>query len=179
MATQVRTGKVRASFVHIFEPQSINGSEPKYSCSLIIPKSDTATISQIKAAIEEAKQAGTTKWGGKTPSLLKMPLRDGDVDRADDPAYENSYFINATSNEAPDIVDGKRKPITDPMAVYSGCYIRALVNFYPFNANGNKGIACGLQCIQFWHHGEPLNGRVRAEDAFDDLDEEDTDDFLD
>jgi len=179
MATQVRTGKVRASFVHIFEPQSINGSEPKYSCSLIIPKSDTATISQIKAAIEEAKQAGIPKWGGKVPSPLKMPLRDGDVDRADDPAYENSYFINATRNEAPDIVDGKRKPITDPMAVYSGCYIRALVNFYPFNANGNKGIACGLQCIQFWHHGEPLNGRVRAEDAFDDLDEEDTDDFLD
>lgn len=138
MATQVRTGKVRASFVHIFEPQSINGSEPKYSCSLIIPKSDTATISQIKAAIEEAKQAGIPKWGGKVPSPLKMPLRDGDVDRADDPAYENSYFINATSNEAPDIVDGKRKPITDPMAVYSGCYIRALVNFYPFNANGNS-----------------------------------------
>ena len=179
MATQVRTGKVRASFVHIFEPQSINGSEPKYSCSLIIPKSDTETIDQIKSAIEEAKQAGIPKWGGKIPPQLKIPLHDGDVDRPGDPAYENSYFINATSNEAPDIVDGKRKPITDPMAVYSGCYIRALVNFYPFNANGNKGIACGLQCIQFWHHGEPLNGRVRAEDAFDDLDEEDTDDFLD
>ena len=182
MSTQIKTGVVRLSYASVWEPRTIANnpnSKPKYSCSLIIPKSDTATISQIKAAIEEAKQAGIPKWGGKIPSPLKMPLRDGDVDRADDPAYENSYFINATSNEAPDIVDGKRKPITDPMAVYSGCYIRALVNFYPFNANGNKGIACGLQCIQFWHHGEPLNGRVRAEDAFDDLDEEDTDDFLD
>lgn len=179
MATQVKTGKVRASFVHVFEPQSINGSEPKYSCSLIIPKTDTATLSQINAAIEEAKQNGIPKWGGKIPPNLKMPLRDGDIDRPDDPAYENSYFINATSQEAPGIVDRKRVKITDPLAIYSGCYIRALVNFYPFNANGNRGIACGLQCIQFWHDGEPLNGRIRAEDAFDDLDDDDFDDFLD
>ena len=179
MSTKVITGKVRASFVHVFEPAAINGGEPKYSCSLIIPKTDTATLSQINAAIEEAKQNGIPKWGGKIPPNLKMPLRDGDIDRPDDPAYENSYFINATSQEAPGIVDRKRVKITDPLAIYSGCYIRALVNFYPFNANGNRGIACGLQCIQFWHHGEPLNGRVRAEDAFDDLDEEDTDDFLD
>ena len=179
MATQVKTGKVRASFVHVFEPQSINGSEPKYSCSLIIPKTDTATLSQINAAIEEAKQNGIPKWGGKIPPNLKLPMRDGDIDRPDDPAYENSYFINATSQEAPGIVDRKRVKITDPLAIYSGCYIRALVNFYPFNANGNRGIACGLQCIQFWHDGEPLNGRIRAEDAFDDLDDDDFDDFLD
>jgi len=179
MATQVKTGKVRASFVHVFEPQSINGSEPKYSCSLIIPKSDTTTISAINAAIEEAKQNGIPKWGGKIPGTLKMPLRDGDIDRPDDPAYENCYFINATSQEAPGIVDRKRVKITDPLAIYSGCYIRAMVNFYPFNANGNRGVACGLQCIQFWHDGEPLNGRIRAEDAFDDLDDDDFDDFLD
>ena len=108
-----------------------------------------------------------------------MPLRDGDIDRPDDPAYENCYFINATSQEAPGIVDRKRVKITDPLAIYSGCYIRAMVNFYPFNANGNRGVACGLQCIQFWHDGEPLNGRIRAEDAFDDLDDDDFDDFLD
>mgnify|MGYP002513621865 CR=1 FL=1 len=56
MATQVKTGKVRASFVHVFEPQSINGSEPKYSCSLIIPKSDTVTIGKIREAVEQAKR---------------------------------------------------------------------------------------------------------------------------
>ena len=79
MATKVITGKVRASFVHIFEPQSVNGSEPKYSCSFIIPKSDTETIGKIRAAIEEAKQNGVSKWGGKTPANLKLPLRDGDM----------------------------------------------------------------------------------------------------
>ena len=86
MATKVITGKVRASFVHIFEPQSVNGSEPKYSCSFIIPKSDTETIGKIRAAIEEAKQNGVSKWGGKTPANLKLPLRDGDIERPDDPA---------------------------------------------------------------------------------------------
>ena len=180
MATKVITGKCRASFVHVFEPQSVNGSEPKYSISLIIPKSDTETLNSIRAAIEEAKQNGaTSKWGGKIPPNLKMPLRDGDVDRPDDDAYANAYFINANSNEKPGIVDRERIPITDPLAIYSGCYVRASINFYPFNSNGNKGISAGLANIQFWCDGEPLNGRVRAEDEFDALDAEDEDDFLD
>ncbi len=180
MATKVITGKCRASFVHVFEPQSVNGSEPKYSISLIIPKSDTETLNKIRAAIEEARQNGAaSKWGGKIPPNLKMPLRDGDVDRPDDDAYANAYFINANSNEKPGIVDRKRVPITDPLAIYSGCYVRASINFYPFNSNGNKGISAGLANIQFWCDGEPLNGRVRAEDEFDALDAEDDDDFLD
>ena len=104
MSIKVITGKVRASFVHVFEPQSINGSEPKYSCSLIIPKSDTVTVGKIREAIEQAKQEGVPKWGGKIPSNLKLPLRDGDVDRPEDPAYADSYFINATSQEQPGAV---------------------------------------------------------------------------
>ncbi len=179
MATKVITGKCRASFVHVFEPQSINGSEPKFSISLIIPKSDTQTLDMIRAAIEEAKQNGaTSKWSGKIPPNLKLPLRDGDIDRPEDEAYANSYFINATSNEKPGVVDRKRAPITDPLVIYSGCYVRASINFYPFNSNGNKGVSAGLANIQFWCDGEPLNGRVRAEDEFDSLDAEDEEDFL-
>ena len=179
MSIKVITGKVRASFVHVFEPQSINGSEPKYSCSLIIPKSDTVTVGKIREAIDQAKQEGVPKWGGKIPPNLKLPLRDGDVDRPEDPAYADSYFINATSQELPGVVDRKRVKITDPLVIYSGCYIRASINIYPFNANGNRGIAAGLANIQFWEDGEPLNGRVRAEDEFDALDDDDADDFLD
>ena len=179
MATKVITGKCRASFVHVFEPQSINGSDPKYSISLIIPKSDTETIDRINAAIAEAKENGVaSKWNGKMPPNLKLPLRDGDVDRPDDAAYANSYFINATSLEKPGVVDRKRVPITDPLVVYSGCYVRASLSFYPFNTNGNRGISAGLANIQFWSDGEPLNGRVRAEDEFDALDDDD-DDYLD
>lgn len=178
MANKVITGKVRASFVHVFEPQSINGSEPKYSCSLIIPKSDTDTVGKIREAIEQAKQEGVPKWGGKTPPNLKLPLRDGDIDRPDDEAYADSYFINASSREQPGVVDRRRVPITDPLALYSGCYVRASINLYPFNANGNRGIAAGLGNLQFWCDGEPLNGRVKAEDEFDALDDSDEEDFL-
>ena len=175
---KIITGKVRASFVHLFEAQSVNGSEPKFSCSFIIPKSDTETIAAIKVATEEARQEGVPKWGGKIPPNLKLPLRDGDIDRPDDPNYEGCYFINASSKEKPGIVDRKRIPITDPLTVYSGCYVRASLNIYPFNTNGNRGIAAGLNNVQFWCNGEPLNGRVRAEDEFDALDDVDDDDFL-
>jgi hypothetical protein len=179
MSTKVITGKVRASYVHIFEPQSINGSEPKYSCSFIIPKNDAETVAKLQAAIEEAKQEGIPKWGGKIPPNLKLPLRDGDTEREDDPAYANAYFINANSNEKPGVVDRRRIPITDPLAVYSGCYVRASVSIYPFSTNGNKGLAVGLNNVQFWADGDPLNGRMRAEDEFEALDADDEDDFLD
>ena len=178
MANKVITGKVRASFVHVFEPQSINGSEPKYSCSLIISKSDTETLGKIREAVEQARQDGIPKWGGKIPPNLKLPLHDGDIERPDDEAYANSYFINAASREQPGVVDRRRVPITDPLAIYSGCYIRASINFYPFTATVSKGVAAGLSNIQFWCDGEPLNGRVKAEDEFDALDDSDEEDFL-
>lgn len=179
MSTKVITGKARASFVHVFEPQSVNGSEPKYSCSFIIPKSDTQTVRAIQVAIEQAKQEGVAKFGGKIPPNLKLPLRDGDIDRPDDPAYADSYFVNANSKEKPGVVDRRRLPVTDPLELYSGCYVRASINFYAFNTNGNRGIAAGLGNIQKWADGEPLNGRARAEDEFGALDAEDDEDFLD
>ena len=175
MATKVITGKVRASFVHIFEPQSVNGSEPKYSCSFIIPKSDTETIGKIQEAVEQARQDGLTKWGGKIPPNLKLPLRDGDIDRPDDPNYANAYFVNANSNERPGVVDRRRVPITDPLEVYSGCYVRASITFYPFNTNGNRGIAAGLGNIQKLRDGEPLGGKANAAEEFETYDD---DDFL-
>ena len=85
MSTKVITGKCRASFVHIFEPKSVNGSDPKYSMSLIIPKSDTRTLRAIHAAVDEAIENGiTNKWGGKRPGKLCLPLHDGDEERDED-----------------------------------------------------------------------------------------------
>ncbi|HRR77720.1 MAG TPA: DUF2815 family protein [Ruminococcus sp.] len=182
---KVITGKnTRWSFVHVWEPQSINGSAPKYSISLIIPKSDTKTIEKIKAATQTAYDEGLSKLKGNgksVPSLdkLKTPLRDGDIDRPDDPAYADSYFINATSNTAPGIIDADRQPILDHNEVYSGCYGRASINLYAFNSNGNRGIAAGLNHLMKARDGEPLGGRTTAENDFSDLDDEDDDDFLD
>jgi len=166
MSNKVITGKVRFSYANVFEPKSINGSEPKYSVSLIIPKEDKVTIDKIKAAIEVAKQEGLSKLGGKIPANLKTPLRDGDIDRPDDPAYADSYFVNANSTIRPGIVDANLQPIIDSTEFYSGCFGRASIVFYAYNANGNKGIACGLQNLQKLEDGEPLGGRSRAEDDF-------------
>lgn len=174
-STKVVTGKVRFSYANVYEPKSINGSDPKYSVSLIIPKSDKKTLAEIKSAIEQAKKDGISKFGGKVPANLKLPLRDGDVDRADDEAYKDSYFINANSKDKPGIVDKNINPILDQTEFYSGCYGRASINFYAFNQNGNKGIACGLQNLQKLSDGEPLSGRSRAEDDFSTAEE---DDFL-
>ena len=173
--TKVVTGIVRLSYANVWEPASINGSNPKYSVSLIIPKSDTKTIAAINAAVDAAIKEGVAKFGGKIPNkaALKLPLRDGDTERPDDEAYADSYFVNANSSTAPGIVDADRQPIIDHSEVYSGVYGRASINFYAFNSNGNKGIACGLNNLQKIRDGEPLGGKSRAEDDFADEDEED------
>ena len=176
--TKVVTGIVRLSYEHVWEPASINGSTPKYSVSLIIPKSDTKTIDAINAAVDAAIKEGASKFGGKIPNkaALKLPLRDGDTER-DDEAYRNAYFVNANSTTAPQIVDRAVQPILDRNEVYSGCYARVSINFYAFNSNGNRGIACGLNNIQKLADGTPLGGHSRAEDDFADVDDDD-EDFL-
>lgn len=179
--TKVITGPdTRWSFANVWEPKSINGGTPKYSVSLIIPKSDTKTVEKIKAAIEAAYKEGESKLKGNgrsVPALsaIKNPLRDGDTERPDDEAYANSYFINANSATAPGIVDANCSPILERSEVYSGVYGRASISFYAFNSNGNKGIACGLNNLQKIRDGEPLGGRTRAEDDFA---TDDDDDFL-
>lgn len=179
MTTQNNTKVImpcRFSYAHIFEPDSINGSEPKYSVSCIIDKNDTETIAKIKKAVETAKEEGKGKWGGKIPANLKLPLRDGDIDRPDDEAYAGSYFLNANSRQAPQVVDNRVQPILDQSEVYSGCYGRVSVTFYAYNSNGNKGVAAGLGNVQKLRDGEPLGSRVNAADEFDAVEAED--DFL-
>lgn len=177
--TKVITGKdTRWSYANVWEPKSINGGTPKYSVSLIIPKSDTVTIQKIKAAIETAYQEGESKLKGNGKSVpplavIKTPLRDGDAERPDDEAYANAYFINANSASAPGVVDLDRNPILSRSEVYSGVYGRASINFYAFNSNGNKGIACGLNNLQKVRDGEPLGGKASAESDFATEDDED------
>ena len=182
--TKVITGpKTRFSYLNVNEPKTpLGGGTPKYSVSLIIPKSDTATVAKIKAAIKAAYDEGQSKLKGSSkfvPELedLKTPLRDGDKERKGDEAYEGCYFVNANSTTKPGVVDGDRNPILETSELYSGIYGRASINFYAFNSNGNKGIACGLNNLQKLADGEPLGGHSRSEDDFADLDDDD-EDFL-
>ena len=172
MATKVVTGLVRFSYVNIFKSRSFrDGQDAKYSICLLIPKDDKKTVKAIKAAIEEAAQEGiASKWGGKRPANLKLPLRDGDEERADEAEeYEGMYFLNASSNQKPGIVDKDLNEILDPDEVYSGCWGRASINFYAFNTSGNKGIGAGLNNIQKVKDGEHLGAaRASAESDFGD-----------
>lgn len=158
-STRIVTGEVRLSYANVWEPKSIQGGAPKYSVSLIIPKSDTKTLGAISRAIDAAIEAGSGKFGGKTPNkaALKLPLRDGDIEK-DDEAYAEAMFLNANSQTPPQIVDEAVQPVLDRAEVYSGCYARVSLSFYAFNTNGNKGIACGLGNIQKLRDGDVLGG---------------------
>ena len=183
VSTKVITGRNTIfSYLTINEPKApLGGGTPKYSASLIIPKSDKVTINKVHAAIQAAYEEGASKLKGNGKSVpplstLKTPLRDGDIERPDDPIYKNSFFINANSVTKPGVVDANLNPIIDPSELYSGIIGRASINFYAFNSNGNKGIACGLNNLQKLADGTPLGGHSRAEDDFAGLD--DDDDFL-
>ncbi|NVP35933.1 DUF2815 family protein [Listeria monocytogenes] len=182
---KVKTGKVRMSYVHVFEPWSGDESqEKKYSVCLIIDKTDKKTVKAIKSAIKELKESkeAINIWGGKNgtaPKNLKTPLRDGDEERDEMEEFEGKYFVNANSKRQPGVINKKRKELTVE-EFYSGCYGRVSIDLYAYNSNGSKGIAVGLNNLLFLEDGEPLGfSTLSAEDDFgDDLDDYD-DDFDD
>lgn len=170
-STKVVTGKVRFCYASVFEPTAMNDDDQKkYSVCILIPKSDTATLTKINNAIQAAKEAGKAKLAdknGRIPSTIKLPLRDGDEERSDDPTFENCYFINASSNRRPGLVDAALNPIISQDEFYSGCYGRVSINFYAYNVQ-SKGIAAGLNNIQKLEDGEPLCGGSTPEEDFGD-----------
>lgn len=177
--TKVILEGVRFSYANVFEPKAMEeGGTPKYSVSVIIPKSNTKAVNAAKKAIEAAKEKDKDKWGGKVPAgqNFKICLRDGDEDRPDDEAYANAYFINASSAHKPGLVDRHHQPIIDTSEFYSGCWGCVSINMYGFNKKGNKGIAAGLNNIMKVKDGESLGGAVSAEADFANVVVEDEDD---
>jgi len=155
---KIVTGKVRFSYANVFVPKAgMDGGTPKYSVSILIPKSDKEGVAKLQKAFEECKATNAAFFGGSVPKMLKGGLRDGDVEKEDE-AYAGHYFINANSAQKPDIVDANREALYDTTDFYSGCYGRASVTFYPYNAAGSKGIACGLNNLQKLEDGEKLGG---------------------
>lgn len=183
---KMTTGKARLSYANIFKPKAFTeGGEEKYSVVLLIPKTDKAQIKRIKEEIKAATEQGMKdNWDGKMPKKFWNPLQDGDDEKADEhPEYEGMYFLNAKSSNPPVIVDRDRNEILDATEVYSGCYARASITFYPFGGKnaktgGNSGVAVALNGIQKLADGEPLGaGRINPDEEFGD-DFEDDDDLL-
>lgn len=174
--TKVVTGKVRLSYAHLFEPHAFDSAPDKkqFSVCLLIKKTDKATIEKISRAIEAAKIEGkTSKWNNKLPGKLWNPLRDGDVEHPEDEAFIGHYFLNAKSNQKPGIVDINLNQILDKDEVYSGCYGRVSIVFFPYAVSGSAGIGVALNNVQKVADGEPLSGRSAADEDFS---EEFTDD---
>mgnify|MGYP003345564437 FL=1 len=159
--TKFITGKVRFSYANVFQPAETPNGTLKYSVSILIPKSDKETVARFQKAFEETKAANANYFGGSVPKMLKGGLRDGDAEK-EDPVYAGHYFINASSNEKPGVVDADLNPVIDQSEFYSGCYGRASITFYPYNAQGSKGIACGLNNLQKLEDGEKLGGGSSA-----------------
>jgi len=176
--TNVITNPVRLSYASIWTPRSVNGSEPKYGTALLIPKEDSETIGLIEKAIDAAKAKALEKLGGKLPKGFKTPLKDGDDPDVEDEHYRGQMYVNANSRVKPGVVDLNLRPIEDGSEVYSGCWCRADVNFYYYDAGVNRGVGCGLNNLQKTKDDEAFSGRAKAEDAFDDGYLGDDDDFM-
>lgn len=170
MTTKVITGEVRLSYAHLLEPSaSFEGQEPKYSCVILIPKSDTATLDKIKAAQKEALEAGkSSKFNGSVPKNWKDTLRDGDEEMEEDknPEYSGHMFMNVSGKNKPGIVDEQLNPVMDADQVYSGVYARVSINAFAFNTSGNKGVSFGLNNVMVLGRGDRLSGGATAEDDF-------------
>ena len=174
--TKIMTNEVRFSYAHLTEAVSVNGGEPRYSASIIIPKSDTETYEVMQKAIENAVQAGIEKFRKSFKNAkTHFPIHDGDTEKPEDSAYADSWYVNVSNKQAPGIVGPDRKAIEDDTEIYSGMYGRVTINFYPYSVSGT-GISASLQNVQKLRDGEPLGG-VKAS-ASDDFGAPDGDDFL-
>lgn len=176
--TAIRIGEVRFSYCNVFSPRkNEDGTDGKYSVQLLIPKSDKTAKKLIDEAIEAAKKAGvSSKWNGKMPPAVKLktPLRDGDEEFPDDETYEGMWFMNCSTglSQKPGVrvlEDGMIVEALDDDDFYSGCWGCVAVNFYPYNTNGNTGVAAGLNNVIKTRDDERLGGGHSAEQDFGDL----------
>jgi len=180
MATTVisKNSLVRFSYANVFHPKAAQeGQDKKYSVSLLIPKTDKALLKEIEAAIEKETEDFKSKNKGKLPPLFKRPLRDGDVDRPEDGNYAGMMFINANAAEGkkPYVVGAGNVALEDEDDFYSGCWGKFSVNFFNFDSNGSKGVACGLNGVKKVKDGEKLSGGTTAAADFGDDNEEELD----
>jgi hypothetical protein len=185
----VTPSPVRLSYVNLFEASKmkVNGVEqpgdPKYRVQLMIPKSDTVLVDEIKEALTNAyMEAKAARWGGKIPFIeeKKKGLRDGDVEHPDKPEYAGYYFISCSNKMEPGLLsnftdaNGKRLKITDPVDLYSGCWAYVSISFYGYS-NVSVGISTTIHNVLKYPGApkgftdEKLAGGASAEEDFKDF----------
>ncbi len=169
--TKVLTGEVRLSYVNLVAPWTNNNdpnAEPKYSVTLLIPKTDTAVKQNIDASIEAAATDAQSKiWNGVRPPVMPIPIHDGDGVRENGTPYgdecKGCWVITASSKQKPQVVH--QSDINTellPQDIYSGMYARVTINFFGYSKNGKRGIGCGLGNVMKTRDGDPLAGGASA-----------------
>ena len=163
---KVITGKVRLNYPNLFTPVKLDEEqEAKYSLTILIPKTELHTLEEVNSAIYKSKIQLFEKYNN-IPDSIKTPLRDGDIEKPDNKAYKNHYFMNITSKFKPGVVDAALNSITNPNEIYTGCYGRVSMNFYPYFNNNMCGIGCSLNNVQKMDDGELIITNSRPEDDF-------------
>lgn len=161
------------TFPKLFKPEENLSGILKYSCSLLVDKTDKKGIAEFEKEIAKAIERGKEKtWNGKVPSFRYKALRDGDEELEsgdkEGPEYKGRYFINATSNEddPPGVVGPDALPLMDQSQIYSGCIVRADIKAFPYKHAGNSGVGWYLNNVMLVRDGERLDGKLNAVDAF-------------
>lgn len=167
-------GPVRLSYTHILSRFKFDGDtgEGKYSTNILIPKGEKKLVEAVRGCIGEAVKNAKDKWGNRPGTPGKTdPLYDG-TGRGD--VYEGCYFLNAKSNQRPQVVDRNNNPIVDEEEVYSGMWAYVSVTFFPYSIGGN-GIGCALGNVRKYKDDEKLGGGPSAVNDFGGISDEDDD----
>lgn len=170
---KVLTGEVRLSYCNLTTPRAAQqGGEPKYSVTLLIPKTDLATKADIDTAIQAAaNEAMSAKWNGVRPPQLRVPIYDGDGLRSSGVPFgdecKGHWVVNASTKNKPQVVgiDNINCELS-PADIYSGMYARVTIRFFGYSNSGNKGVGCGLGNVLKTRDGEPLSGSASAATDF-------------
>ena len=174
MSEKIILKNVRLSYEHIFRPSAIaDDAQKKYSATAIIPKSEKAQLTAVKAALlaaAESKFPGKIKPGAAWPSSLHCPLKDGDELADEHPEYAGAYILRASSERRPVVLDRRRAPVTEEDGIiYSGCYVNLSLAAAPFDVSAKKGVTVYLNGVQFVKDGDRLAGHDATGD-FENLD---------
>ena len=151
--TKVVTGKVILHHPYLFEAKKFrDNSIAKYRTVIVIPSDEVDTLDNINKAIDEAILQGEYIFGGVIPEKndLILPLKNGNDNESLDLVYYNNFYLNASNDVPPKVVNKNNIPFLSKVTVPDCIYARVSIMFKPYNYKGNKGVSCMLNNVMLY-----------------------------